>query len=273
MITCDLHTHSFFSSDSRANPEDMLSHAERLGLTTLCITDHFDPEYQKDNPGDYTFIFDPKEYFKHMGPLKEATNGLLKYGIEFGMRPGRKDLNELMHSIYVEYPFDHTLGSIHLLNDKDPFYENFWEGKTVHDVMKLYFDTMYASITEFNDYDTLAHFDYICRYIPKNHEEKSYNYEDHKDVIDGILSHIIKKDKALEINTKGIYSTFGSIHPIRPVLMRYKELGGKLITVGSDAHTPNAIGGGLMEAEELLRSCGFRSVYTFDKHKPIEQAI
>ena len=86
------------------------------------------------------------------------------------------------------------------------------------------------------------------------------------DRIDGVLRCLAETGRGLECNT----SKGGSPRlPEGDILRRYRELGGEIITLGSDAHTPECVGAGIREAQELLRECGFRYVCTFRERKPI----
>ena len=53
-----------------------------------------------------------------------------------------------------------------------------------------------------------------------------------------------------------------------PVLNIYKEVGGELITVGSDAHRTENVGRGVPEAYALLAQAGFRYVTLYEKRQP-----
>jgi histidinol-phosphatase (PHP family) len=120
-----------------------------------------------------------------------------------------------------------------------------------------------------DDYDTAAHLDFVERYYPaENVEEKLLKYEDFADVIDEILLTLIRKDKALEINTAGIRYGLGVPHPSQRILLRYKELGGKLITIGSDAHRATDIAADFETVAKYLLDAGFKEYCVFENRKP-----
>ena len=113
----------------------------------------------------------------------------------------------------------------------------------------------------------MGHLDYVVRYGPNRN--RKFTYKDYADVIDPILEVLIRKDKALEVNTGGFKYGLGHPNPHEDIIRRYKELGGKLITVGSDAHAPEHVGFEFARTAEILKSCGFREYAVFEKKKPV----
>ena len=264
MIHADQHTHSSFSTDSQASPEEMLQGAITKGLTHLCLTDHMDLDYPTDKPYQ-EFVFDPKKYFAALTPLKEKYAGTLNLsiGVELGLRPNRPDLNAQLHRLLSDFPFDFVLGSIHLLDNDDPYYESYWTSRSVSNVLSKYFDAMLSSLHEFDNFDSLGHLDYLIRYIPTELGPKDYVYKEYREVIDEILAFLVRKDKAMEINTAGLIKGLSCFHPKKEVLTRYLELGGQLLTIGSDGHAPDKIATEFTQTEELLRSCGVKGYYIY----------
>ncbi len=270
MITADYHTHCHFSTDSKADPESMAEAAMAKGLTHLCLTDHMDLNYPGTTPEQPLFVYDPEAYFQTLLPLKERCNNKLFLGLgaEFGLRPGRDDLCKDMYRLLNQYPFDFVLGSLHLLEDEDPFYPAYWETRTKKQVLDRYFNDLLTCIREFDGYDALGHLDYIIRYVPAAYSAKDYDTAEYKEILDEILRLLIQKDKALEINTKGLISGLSCFHPKLELVKRYLELGGELLTIGSDAHAPEFIATEYKKTEELLTSLGVRGYYAYEARKP-----
>lgn len=270
MITADFHTHCLFSTDSDAEPEAMAAAAADKQLSYLCFTDHMDLDYPESTKAAPLFVFSPEEYFKRLQPLRNggtASSLQIRIGIELGLLPHRPDITMQQKKLLSAYPFDFVLASVHLLDGKDPYYEEFWHGITKETALARYFDTMLASVTEYTDFDSLAHLDYIIRYIPAFSGTKEYHYTDYKEVLDEILRFLIAEGKALEINTKGLSAGLKCFHPALEILKHYRELGGRLLTIGSDAHEPTAIAAGYEKTRELLLSCGFTSYCVFTERK------
>lgn len=258
----DYHVHTCFSGDSDAPVEEMLEKAMSLGISEVCITDHTDYDYPEEPD---LFLFDVDDYFARLGRLKECyrTGLSVKIGVELGLQPHLADL----HKRFTEsYPFDFVIGSSHVLDNADPYYPSFWESAEPKAVLRRYFESILENIRAFSGFDVYGHLDYIVRYCP----DKSFLYrpEDYMDIIDECLRALIAKGKGLEVNTAGLKYGLGHPHPHSTILRRYRELGGEILTVGSDAHSPEHLAWDFSKIPALLLSCGFEYVTTFTKHQP-----
>lgn len=259
MLLADTHTHTRFSSDSNAEPAQMLAAAKAAGLSTLCFTDHMDLDF----PGDATlFVFDTKEYFHELLPLKkqyakDQTMPKLLLGIELGLRPDRPDLRDRMDTILATHPFDFVIGSTHVVDELDPYEQDYW--KLPGDRLLRYFEDIYANVAEHTCFDSLGHLDYIIRYLPDSVSlVKDYRVRDYMDLIEETLRILITRGQALEVNTAGLRKGLSFPHPKAEILTRYRELGGELLTLGSDAHTPSDVGADIKTCAALLKDSGFR---------------
>ncbi len=270
MIKADQHTHCHFSTDSDSTPESMIQGAMEKGLTHLCLTDHMDLDYPGSTKEKPLFEFNASDYFKTLMPLKEAYKDKLSLGIgiELGLRPGREDLNTKMHQLLAEHPFDFVLGSVHLLDNDDPYYESYWQGHAAKDILNKYFSDMLTSLKEYDNFDSLGHLDYLIRYIPSFCGKKDYAFREYQEVLDEILRLLISKNKALEINTAGLVKGLSCFHPKLEVLKRYLEFGGELLTIGSDGHSTDKIATEFAKTEELLLSCGVKGYYVYKNRTP-----
>lgn len=272
MIRADYHTHSSFSTDSDASAEAMITSAIERGLTHYCFTDHMDLGYPGSTPEKPLFNFDPEAYFSKLEPLKKQYENhiFVGIGVEYGFRPDARQFDTQMSGMLARYPFDFVLGSLHLLNGEDPYYEDYWLRNTdsVKNIMVRYFEQMLAALQNFNDFDSLGHIDYLIRYIPKDLGKKDYVYKEYREVLDEILKLLISGNKALEVNTKGLLSGLACFHPKLEILQRYRELGGTLLTIGSDAHMPEGIAAEFTHTEEMIKSCGFSGYHVYRKRTP-----
>ena len=270
MILADQHTHSNFSTDSEATPESMVLGAIQRGLSQLTLTDHMDMDYPGTSAQKPLFEFNAEEYFTTLSPLKEEYRNKLYLGIgvELGLRPGREDLSKRMHQLINNHSFDFVLGSVHLLDNDDPYYEEYWKNRSAKDIMTKYFHDMLVSLQEYDNFDSLGHLDYLIRYIPPYCGEKDYVFEEYREVIDEILRLLIQKNKALEINTAGLIKGLSCFHPKLEVLKHYIALGGELITIGSDGHSPDKLATEFKKTEELLESLGIQGYYVYKKRNP-----
>ena len=263
-IQADYHVHTSFSGDCNIAPRIMIERALSLGLTHLCLTDHMDYDY---TDGNLCFEFDPKVYFEQLLPLKEefADRIDLRIGIELGLQPY---LTKKHHNLIFSYPFDFVIGSVHLVNGKDPYYPVFFEGKKESTAYEEYFECCIQNLESYSNFDTFGHLDYIVRYGPN--KNKYYSFERYQKYIDGILRRLIRYNIGLEVNTGGYKYSLGTTNPCREIVLRYRELGGTIITFGSDAHDPKYLTYEFEKAAELVRSCGFHSYYIFKNRKPVE---
>lgn len=269
MILADTHTHTKFSSDSKAEPNEMLAAAKAAGLFTLCFTDHMDLDF----PGDDTlFVFDTKEYFKELLPLKEQTSSdktmpELLLGIELGLRPNRPDLRDRMDTLLAEYPYDFVLGSTHVVDELDPYYQEYWD--LPGDRLLRYFEDIRTNVAEHTNFDSLGHLDYIIRYLPDSVSlVKDYTVRDYADLIEETLRTLISRGQALEVNTAGLRKGLSFPHPKEEILRRYKELGGELLTLGSDAHYPSDVGADIKRCAGILKDLGFRYYAVYKERRP-----
>ena len=95
-----------------------------------------------------------------------------------------------------------------------------------------------------------------------------YSYGRYKDILDEILRKLISKGKGIELNTGGYHYGLGEPNPCTAVIKRYRELGGEIITIGADAHTPDKVAYAFDKAATVLENCGFRYYTVFKDHKP-----
>ena len=138
----------------------------------------------------------------------------------------------------------------------DPYYPSFYEGRSERAAYEEYFTEMLTDIGKFSDFDSLGHLDYVVRYGPN--KNRDYSYKGYADLIDPILKALIEKGIALEANSAGYRKGLGEPNPCKDVLKRYRELGGELVTIGSDAHTTGSMCNDFPRLEAVLRECGFK---------------
>ena len=265
MIITDTHLHSSISSDSQTPMKDMVEAAISCGLTDIYFTEHMDYEFPKSHA--LPFVFDPDEYFRKTDECKQMYGSKINIhsGIELGLKDNlKKDYTELL----ADYPWDYVIGSTHLVDDLDPYYDEYWENRNVYEAIKEYFVKTYNNINAFCNFDSLGHLDYILRYA-RSEFDKEYVYKDCADLIDSILKFIIEKDIALEINTSGYRSKLKTPNPDIQLIRCYIELGGEKITIGSDAHSPENIAIKYDQLEKLLRDNGITQYYSYVNRKPI----
>ncbi|NLL38270.1 MAG: histidinol-phosphatase HisJ family protein [Clostridiales bacterium] len=239
MVISDMHTHTRYSSDSKALMEDYCKKALVCGVNIICFTDHAD--YNEKDSG-YMY-YDADAFFREFNEIKEKYRGRIELlsGIEFSEPHlyGEK-LEQLS-----KFPYDFILGSIHFFyNDMFPS-EMLKNGLPAELIFEHYWEEL-LKMVDYGCFDCVAHLDFPKRYYNK------LIYSEEK--LSQILDIIIKKEICLEINTSSLRKRIGSAMPDRDMLSLYKALGGKYVTIGSDAHSAGELAADFAYARELAES-------------------
>lgn len=261
----DHHIHTDFSADSDTPAQAQIERAIALGMERICITDHQDFDYPERYHEDFTFPTD--HYMETLRQLKQEYEGRIQIftGVELGLRT---HLAEQLERYGADWPFDYIIGSVHLVGDRDPYFSDFYEGRTEEAAYREYFECTLENVRLHKDcFDALGHLDYAVRYGPN--KNKFYSYSGYRDIIDEILKTVISHGKALECNTSGLSHGLGHTNPHSDVIRRYIELGGEMVTIGSDAHVPASLGYGFSLIKDMLESCGVRYYTEFHGRKPV----
>ncbi|HSN94530.1 MAG TPA: histidinol-phosphatase HisJ family protein [Anaerolineaceae bacterium] len=264
MILADSHIHSKFSLDSSASLESMADAAIEQGLKYLTFTDHCDLDYP--NPTDPNlFLLQKPPYFAALEALQEVYKGKLEVliGVEIGLG---SDQAEAITAFADGEPFDFVIGSSHVVHGKDPYLPGYFDGITESEGYLRYFQTIPENALAIKCYNVYGHMDYVVRYGPN--KDLDYNPSDYQDIFDTGLKTIISDGKGIELNTGGWTRGLRQAHPHIDILKRYSELGGEIITVGSDSHSPGSVGYGFAQAEELLKEVGFKYYAVYKAQVP-----
>ena len=243
----DRHLHTHFSCDSDEKTENVIERAIALGMKEICITDHCDIDL---GPLWYMPV---REYAAEMERLRDEYKDRIQLhiGIEMGLNP---EYNEQIKAVLDSYPFELVIGSIHTMQGDDPYYREHFKMDD-REFYRVYFETALERLKNSGGFNVFGHFDYVVRYG----EQKggSYDPREFADVIDEILKELISRNIALELNTGGLRKGIDFVHPHEYILTRYRELGGRLISIGSDAHLYGNVGTGFEKAEEVMKAFGF----------------
>lgn len=271
MYPCDVHIHTKISPDSHASLTDMAAAAIGAGLRELCVTDHCD---LLDLGGNPVTAFDwpaAKEQYRAVKGLP-GDRLILRLGIELGSTPydpaiARSILDEGGDEL------DFVLGSLHnWIGEEggiDLYSTNFTgDPALARRAVERTLDHTWELVTKCPDcYDSLAHVNYPLRYIRRDGIDLSL--ADYEDRVRTIFTEIAKTGHALEVNVcRG-----RDLDSWPPLLRWFRECGGELVTVGSDAHRPQDMAKGIPEALELLKAAGFDRVTTFAGRKPITHSL
>ena len=259
----DTHMHTHHSGDSTAPMDAMITAAIKKNLDGICITDHFDYDYQKEPT---LFLLDFPSYLEEFHSLQQKYSDTfpLRLGIEVGLQPQIVEINNRTVS---EHPFDFVIGSSHVVHGIDPYYSEYYDDRTEEEAYREYFDSILENLHTDADFDVYGHIDYVVRYGPD--KNRFYSYEKYSDVIDEILRTLISVGKGIELNTAGFKYGLGHPNPTEAILKRYRELGGEIITIGADAHKPEHVAYDFEKVPEILQNAGF-SYYTVFKNRTPE---
>ena len=265
-ITSDFHLHSSFSGDSTAPMEDMIRSAIAKGFRSLCFTEHMDMDYPiSENTPEGIFTVQTDSYLYELAKLKEAYSDKIKvlFGIELGVQPHlMRELARYARS----YEFDFIIASTHVVQKEDTYYPSFYENRTDEEAYRMYFEELLVCLKAFSNFDVFGHIDYVIRY--GTYRDRDYSYDKYADLFEKIIDRLLDMEKGIEINTGGLRKGLREAHPCNAFLRRYREKGGEIITVGSDAHTPEDLGADFDKAARILTDCGFRYYTTFDQRVP-----
>jgi len=255
--------------DSNTAIEGMIEAAIDAGFSEIAITDHCDftwPDIEilQTHPRltrPYSFCFE--QYCGYVQKMQHRYHDKITVllGCEMGIR---HDVGEAIQKITDAHSFDFVLGSMHDFEGLDFSYREFFKTRTKFEAYSEYFELMAAAV-DACDFDVLGHMDYIERYAP--YSDPTLKYADYAEYIDNVLRKVIAKNRGIELNTGSFNYGMTRPHPSLEILSRYKELGGKIITFGSDAHSPKRLGAHFDEAVELAKQAGFRYFAAFSQRK------
>jgi histidinol-phosphatase (PHP family) len=257
----DYHLHTSFSDDAETPMNEIIEAAIAAGLDGIALTDHFDPLYPDE---DFPCLLDIRGYETALTAAKERYADRLPVakGIELGLMPGEA-LN-ICRDVVRGYDFDFVIASIHSDKKHCIHQDSFHKGRTLAQIIERYYSLLLDSITTYKDYDVLGHLNVIDRYT------KGFAPEDlYMPYVDEILRLAIADGKGIEINTSAFrYGLAKRGTPTPAILRRYRELGGELVTIGSDAHRARDVGAFLEEGEAMLRAAGLRRIAVYMNRKP-----
>ena len=198
--------------------------------------------------------------------LKEKYGAQIEllFGLELGLQPHlKKEIPALADSM----DFDFLIGSTHVVDRMDPYEDIYFQGRTEYESYHRYFEVLLENLKTFSCFDSCGHLDYVVRYGPN--QNRNYSYTAFREILDEILKTLVDKQIALECNTAGFKYGLGHPNPTEEILRRYRELGGELLTLGSDAHQPKHLAYDFARAGELLKTCGFQYYTVYKKRQPV----
>ena len=263
-MTCDLHLHSIYSFDGKASVADICKAAKDHGVDIISITDHCD---MTDGPeGIISYLNNEQARIAAFQELAANNSGVeVLYGVEIG---NPYDMPERTAEFLSTRKFDFIIGSVHFLSDgSDIYYLPYSTPEEIDSMFRDHFISM-KKLVDLGGFDTLAHLDYPVRVLRNKIPDTSVIR--YRDLIEPVLETLVQKNIALEINTRGTYDWQNRVGPEDWVLTRYRELGGKYVTIGSDSHVTEHVGDGFREAAAALKRNGFDSYTIYRNRQPVQ---
>lgn len=256
-MLADYHVHTSFSDDSQCPMERAVQRAIKLGLDEICFTEHVDYGVKTDTNCHYP------AYMAELQRCRETYGGrvTIKQGIEFGIQ--RHTVDEFKRD-FDAYEWDFVLMSNHQVNDQEVWANDFQRGRTVREYTTMYYEETLAVIESYDDYSVLAHMDFINRFD----SGPRLLYSEMEPLFTKILQRAIGRGKGLEVNTACFRYNLNDLTPSVDILKLYHKLGGRVLTLGSDAHVAGHIAWEFDNARRQLRELGFTEFCTFEKMQP-----
>lgn len=259
-IIIDCHAHTMHSPDGSETVLDMCNRASELGIKIFAITDHCEAHDFAENETSEAI----QNCVAEIDMVKPRFNDSMKIlkGVELGQPTQNIAFSEKLIS---NMGLDFILCALHQMEGYEDFYFIDYYKQDIHELLTKYFNELHE-ICEWGKCDAIAHFTYPIRYI-HGRTDIRVNLEDYYDKIKSIYSVMIKKGIALEINTSGLRGDLGDTLPDYQCIKLYHDVGGKLISVGSDAHRAHDVGKGIKEAISIAKEIGFDKIVYFENRQ------
>lgn len=278
MVLTDCHTHTQFSVDSEADINACVERAATLGLDAYAITDHCecDAWYPKEHysaeeqalieSADYAADFEAS--VSAVTALKEKYAGRLNLicGTELGQILFDKDAAAIVNA---DKRVDFVIGSVHRIRGEKDFYFIDYtqlDMNAIYDLLGRYFREVYE-LCQTELFDVVGHVTYSLRYMKQRHGICP-DISRYDDIIAESFRSLAHSGRGIEINTSGLRQGFGATFPDLKYVKLFRELGGEILTIGSDSHTAEDIGANVADGAELAKAAGFRYITYFKERKP-----
>lgn len=276
MQLIDCHTHTQFSMDSEADINAMIKKAKELKLAAYAITDHCEcncwyPKEHYENTELFDYFNYKDDFEASLSAVTELKEKYSDFNLICGTELGQPlaDL-EIAEKCIADSRLDFVISSVHQIKDeKDFFYINYYHMSTaeINNLLERYFSEVYE-LCKWGKFDVLGHLTYCLRYM-KIRNGITPNMKLFDEIIAESLRTLADKGKGIEINTSGIRQGFGTTFPSLKYIKLFREFGGKIISIGSDAHKVRDLGANIAEGTELAKAAGFSEICYFKKRQPV----
>ncbi len=257
-IPHDYHMHSTFSEDGASSPEIMCLQAIKLGLPEIGFTEHWDVGPYEKNPR----FFQPEPWVAELERLRHQFAG--KLTIRLGIEVAEPHLYpKETADVLTRAPFDYVLGSVHFVGPHFMFDEAYFRTQAADEVYWAYFAEV-ERLLQTADLDILAHLD-----VPVRTAKPIFGYDPtrYEEQIRRILRMVIDRNLALDVNAAGLRKAAQNLMPDPLILKWYAGMGGKRVTLGSDAHASGQVGLHLDAALQAVRLAGLTHITQFGRRQ------
>lgn len=279
MFLADYHMHTLVSPDAENTMADMAAAALAHGMREICFTDHVEVRKAfKPTPGDFEQFPEPPEAMRQIVEAFAEAQPLLPEGltVRVGMELGEPHHDPEAAALASQQSWpDFVIGSVHNLRYEEDFYFMHYETEAqCRELMERYLLEL-RELAGLDCFNVMGHIGYTQRYMSRQGFPLRYTMAEHGDLLDEIFHRLIDGGRGIEVNCSGLRpGDLGDTFPSLELLRRYRELGGEIITVGSDAHSTSRAGMSIADGYQRLLAAGFRYVTVFEKRRakmiPIE---
>ncbi len=268
-LPLDAHLHTDLSPDSDVPIDTYARQAVERGIPEIAITDHVD--FDPSAPAFAHATFAQRERTVRDAAERWADRGVaIRFGVEITWdRRFEADIRAHLAS----HAYDFVIGSVHVYRDS-PYsagrVASWVDGKSLHEIIAPYFDEVTAGARA-GLFDAMGHIDFVKRYLAPH--VTAADLAGAPELYEPILRALVESGTALEINTSGLRQVAGETYPSAAIVARYHELGGRAVTVGSDAHRADAFAWGLESGYDSVRSAGFEALTFRRGEAPVNVSI
>jgi histidinol-phosphatase (PHP family) len=255
-LPLDAHLHTDLSPDSDVPVDVFAAQAVERGIPELAITDHVD--FEPGAPATTYTTFGQRERIVRDAAERWADRGVaIRFGVEITWDSRfETDIREHL----ARHAYDFVIGSVHVYRDSPYAAGNIagWvAGRSLAAIVAPYFDEV-AAAARAGLFDALGHLDFVKRYLAPH--VTAADLAAAPELYDPILHALVDTGTALEINTSGLRQPANETYPSPAIVARYRELGGRRITIGSDAHRAGAFAWGLADGYAAAAEAGFADI-------------
>lgn len=266
MYLADYHMHTKYSFDGLEQIEDICIKAIERGMNEIALTDHMDIYTNKS----YSHILDCEHLYKDIDRAIEKFDG--KLVIRKGAELGQPQANSTESKKFLEENrLDFVIGSIHNMEDDIDVADYDFSQVDCKVVYQEYLNWLMQLASDY-DFDVLGHLTYPLRYMYLK-EKKRLDLSSYEEQFRLLFKLVIERGKGIELNTSGLYQPINETMPSISIIKLYKECGGEIITVGSDAHKLEHVSLTIRQGQDILKQAGFKYITVFDNRIPIFKSI